>query len=152
GVREALLGIDARTGRVRVRRTIAGVSFAPPTVVDGRLFLATMHGLSARPFPVAHGRPATELPEYASRLDGRHAWQSREDGVYAPDDGGKAWRRISPSYAVRVVRLSVRDGVIAVGTPAPACGCATRRLQTHDAGRTWRAAPGVGENFQGRGS
>ena len=98
GVAEALLGVDARTGRVTVRKPMGGVSFAPPTALPGMLFVATMHGLAAARFPVAHGRPVSTLPEYTSRLDDRHVWQSREDGVYSTDDGGRHWKRIYPAY------------------------------------------------------
>ncbi|HST25621.1 MAG TPA: PQQ-binding-like beta-propeller repeat protein, partial [Gaiellaceae bacterium] len=152
GVNEALLGVDAKTGRVLVRRPIAGVSFAPPSALPGMLFMATMHGLGSIRFPVAHGRPVSALPEYTSRLDAQHVWQSREDGVYSTDDGGKHWRRIYPSFAARVVRLSAASGVISVGAPAPACGCSTQRLWTSDGGRTWKVARGIGEDFEGSGS
>jgi hypothetical protein len=152
GVPEALLGIDARTGHVLVRRAVGGVSFAPPAALPGMLFLATMHGLGSIRFPVGQRRPASALPEYTSRLDAQHIWQSREDGVYSTDDGGRHWRRIYPGYAARVVRLSLTSGVISVGAPAPACGCSTQRLWTGDGGRTWRATRGIGENFEGRGS
>ncbi len=152
GVGEALLGIDARTGRVRVRRAIQGVSFAPPTVVGGMLFMASMHGLTAGSFPVAQGRPASTLRRYTSRLDGLHLWQSREDGVYSTDDNGRHWRRIYARSAARVLRTSVSSGLISVGSPAPPCGCATTRLWTENGGRTWRVVTSVGENFAGRGS
>jgi hypothetical protein len=151
GVSEALLGIDARTGRVQVRRPVKGVSFAPPTALPGMLFVASMHGLGAHGFPVAHGRPATNLARYKSVLDAKHQWQSREDGVYSTDDGGKHWRRIYPRYATRVLRLSATTGVISVGSPGPACQCATRQLWTQNGGRTWRVAA-IGERFAGRGS
>jgi hypothetical protein len=152
GVAEALLGIDARTGRVLVRRPIAGVSFAPPTALAGMLFMAKMHGLAAARFPVGHGRPVPALPGYTSRLDAKHVWQSREDGVYSTDDGGRHWRRIYPAYAVRVDRLSATAGVISVGAAAPPCGCSTRRLWTSNNGRTWRTTTAVGGDFEGRGS
>jgi hypothetical protein len=150
GVSEALLGIDARTGRVQVRLPIQGISFAPPSVAPGMLFAASMHGLGARAFPVAHGRPVSSLSRYKSVLDGKHQWQSREDGVYSTDDGGKHWRRIYPRYAVRVLRLSAATGVISVGSPGPVCQCATRQLWTQNGGRTWRQAA-IGEHFAGKG-
>ncbi|HZR91760.1 MAG TPA: hypothetical protein VFA44_05050 [Gaiellaceae bacterium] len=152
GVPEALLGVDARTGRVRVRRTIAGVSFAPPSALAGMLFVAGTHGLAATGFPVGRGRAASLVPGHVSRLDARHRWESREDGVYSTDDGGRHWRRISPRYADRVVRTSLSSGLIDAPYPAPACGCAGRRLWTDDGGRTWRAVAGIGEQFAGRGS
>jgi outer membrane protein assembly factor BamB len=152
GVAEALLGVDAETGRVKVRRPIAGVSFAPPSVLDGMLFLASMHGLRAGSFRGAAGRPASALSGYTSRLDARHLWQSREDGVYSSDDGGRHWHRIRAGYANRVVRTGLRSGVIGVGAPPPPCGCSTRQLATTDGGRTWKPVPGLGESFEGRGS
>jgi outer membrane protein assembly factor BamB len=151
GVAEALLGVDVKTGRVKVHIPIAGVSFAPPSVVDGMLFLASMHGLRGGRFRVASGRPASALPEYTSRFDARHLWQSREDGVYSSDDGGRRWRRIHRGYAARVVRTGLRSGVIGVGASPTPCGCSTRQLATTDGGRTWKPLPGLGESFQGRG-
>lgn len=148
GEAEALLGIDARTGRILVRKPIQGVSFAPPAVLAGTLFLPSMHGLNAGGFAAARGRPATRLGRYRSMLDAQHQWQSREDGVYSTDDGGRHWRKIYPRYATRVRRLSRTTGLISVGSPAPACGCATRQLYTQDGGRTWRAAA-IGESFVG---
>jgi PQQ-like domain len=151
GKLQALLGFDPQTGRVRVRQRIAGVSFAPPSVFGGVLYLGSMHGFTGGQFPVAHGRPASALPEYASDIGGGRSWQSREDGVYATDDAGRHWHRIYPGYATRVVRLSATAGVIAVGSPAPACGCSPTRLRTDDGGRTWKSVPALGGSFQGRG-
>jgi outer membrane protein assembly factor BamB len=148
GEAEALLGIDARTGRILVRKPIQGVSFAPPSVLAGTLFLASMHGLNTGGFPVGRGRPASRLGRYRSLLDALHQWQSREDGVYSTDDGGRHWRKIYPRYATRVRRLSKSTGLISVGSPAPACGCSTRQLYTQDGGKTWHAAA-IGENFVG---
>jgi len=145
GVAEALLGIDARTGRVRVRHPIQGVSFAPPTIVGRTLFLASMHGLNAGGFPVARGRPASRLGRYRSRVDATHRWESREDGVWSTDDG-RHWRKIYPRYATRVERITKTTGLISVGSPAPGCGCATRQLWTSDGGKTWHKAA-IGEDF-----
>ncbi len=149
GVNEALLGIDARTGRVQVREPMQGISFAPPTALPRMLFVASMHGVGSRAFPVDHGRPAAALSRYTSAVDVKHEWQSREDGVYSTDDGGKHWRRIYPRYASRVLRLSATTGVISVGSPGPACQCATRQLWTQNGGRTWRQAV-IGDHFVGR--
>jgi hypothetical protein len=151
GVAEALLDVDAETGRVRVRRPIQGVSFAPPAVVAGKLFLASMHGLGAGGFPVARGRAASAFEPYQSTLDAAHRWQSREDGVYSTDNGGRRWRRIYPRYAARVLRISKIAGLISVGSPAPKCGCATRQLWTQDGGRTWRSAA-IGQSYAASGS
>ena len=150
GVAEALLGVDAATGRVEVRRPIQGVSFAPPTVVAGTLFLASMHGLDAGGFPVARGRPASALDAYQSTLDAAHRWQSREDGVYSTDDGGRHWRRIYPRYAARVLRISKTTGLVSVGSPATGCGCATRQLWTQNGGETWRSAV-IGQSYTASG-
>jgi PQQ-like domain len=152
GVAEALLGIDARTGRVLVRQPIQGVSYAPPTVLGGTLYLASMHGLNAGGFAVARGRPASSLEPYRSRLDTAHRWESREDGVWSTDDGGRHWRKIYPRYATRVLRITKTAGLISVGSPAPACGCATRQLSTSDGGKTWKAAAIGGSYVAGSGA
>jgi PQQ-like domain len=149
---EVLLGVDAGSGKIVSRRAIGGISFAQPSAVDGMLFLGVMHGFSAHAFPAAHGRPAAGLPEYSSFSDAKHGWQSREDGVYATNDGGRTWRRIYNRQAVRVVRTSARAGVISVGTPTVTCACATRKLVTLDGGRTWSDTQRISGNFQGRGS
>lgn len=151
GVPEALVGIDARTGRVLTRTLLQGVSFAPPSVLAGTLFVASMHGLNAGGFAAARGRPASALDAYRSQVDAVHRWQSREDGVYSTDDGGRHWQEIYPRYATRVLRLTRTSGLISTGSPAPACGCATRQLVTQNGGRTWRAAA-ISGNYAGSGS
>ena len=148
----ALLGVDGATGRMEVRHLLGSVSFAPPAIVHGMLFVGAMHGLTGGRFPVGRGRPASDLPGYTSGLDGRHLWQSREDGVYSTDDGGRTWKRISSRSAVRVVRTALRTGVISLGLPPASCDCTTRRLWTSDGGRSWRPLGAVGADFQGQGS
>ena len=85
-------------------------------------------------------------------LTERHAWQSREDGVYATDDGGRTWHRIYRTYAQRVVRLSTSNGVISVGTGDVSCTCRERQLWTGDAGRSWHETRSLGPDFAGSGS
>ncbi len=149
---EQLVGVDARTGRVVARRAIGGVSFAPPTVTDGTLVIGAMHAFSRGPFAPGRGRQLSRLPQYSSFSDVEHGWQSREDGVYATDDAGRHWQRIYASQAVRVVRTSATEGVIAVGLPASSCNCATTQRITHDGGRTWTRTRAISGDFQGRGS
>ena len=146
-----LLGVDAATGKVRVRRKVGGIGFPGPTVLDGRLFSGETHGFPAGRVPVVRaGERATRLPEYRS-FAGELGWESRESGVYATANGGRTWRRLLPRYAARVVRTSARAGMIASGFPAPACACTTQQLWTGDGGRTWHPTKGVGWQFQGRG-
>ncbi len=152
GPHSALVEVDAGTGRRIETVPVGGISFTPPTVVDGTVYMGAAHGFAARPFAAAAGRPASAVPGHTSSSDARHTWQSREDGVYATDDGGRTWRRIYAGPAVAVVRTSTEDGVIAVGSPASACNCSTTQLWTADGGRTWHALPEVGGDFQGRGS
>ena len=145
-----LVEVSAATGR-RIRKIpVGGISFTPPTVVGGRLYMGAVHGFAVGAFPASAG-PVSALPGYQSSSDATHRWQSRENGVYASDDGGKTWRRIYPSAAVRVVRTSATSGLIAVGSPAPACNCATRRLFTRNGGKTWEQTARVGPGFDGRG-
>lgn len=152
GARTSLLAVNAGSGRLRARIPVGGVSFTPPVPFGRALYMGSTHGFSSRAFPVAKGRPASALPEHASAPDSRHRWQSREDGVYASNDGGRRWQRIYPNYATRVVHTSATAGLISVGFPASACNCATRQLSTNDGGRTWHSAPGIGPSFEGRGS
>jgi PQQ-like domain len=147
-----LLGYDARTGALRFRRALGVVSFAAPTVVDGRLFDDGRHGFAdagARASLPAAG--VGRAPGLASWLDSRHGWVSRENGVFATNDG-RRWRRVYPLPAQRVVRTSRRAGLISVGAAPTACDCTGRRLFTRDGGRTWHAAASIGPAFAGRGS
>jgi putative pyrroloquinoline-quinone binding quinoprotein len=138
----ALLGFDARTGRGRFRAKLAGPAVVAPTVVGRRLYLPTYTGgvqgfalASALTGPV--GPQGSDLPEHRSFYDKSHGWVSREDGVYATDDGEQSWRRIYPRAAVRVARTSARSGIIVVGDRASKCGCRTVRLWTSDGGARW---------------
>ena len=73
---------------------------------------------------------------------------SREDGVFASDDGGASWRPIFARSAVRVAQVSATSGMIAVGDRITACGCRQVRLWTADGGATWQRTPAaVGTGF-----
>ena len=77
-----------------------------------------------------------------------HGWASREDGVYATDDGGATWRLAYPRSAVRVALVSPSSGMIAVGDRISRCGCRQVRLWTADGGGTWTRTPqAVGSGF-----
>ena len=146
-----LVEADAATGRQIKKIPVGGISFTPPSVVGGDIYMGAVHGFLSHPVAAAAG-PATDLPGYESASDAMHRWASRENGVFSSDDGGKTWHRIYPSPAVDLVRTSSRDGVIAVGSPASACNCATTRLWTNDDGRSWQATDRIGPSFDGRGS
>jgi hypothetical protein len=153
GATARVRGYDAVTGRVRYDRVIGGISFAPPVALAGHLFEGADHGL-------ADGSAAAErstakaagLRAYTSWSDKRHGWQSREDGVYATDDGGRTWHRIYRTYAQRVVRLSASNGVISVGTGDVSCTCREQQLWTGDGGRSWHETRSLGPDFAGSGS
>ena len=148
----ALLGFDARTGRGRFRATLAGPAVAAPTVVGRRLYLGLYTGgvqgfALAADLPRVVGSDESDLPEHRSFPDDLHGWASREDGVYATDNGGQIWRRVHPRAAVRVARTSPKAGMIAVGDRVSACGCKVVRLWTGDGGAHWhptREAAGSG--------
>jgi hypothetical protein len=146
-----LLEVNAVNGRLLARIPVGGVSFTPPTALDGVLYMGSTHGFAGRAFPVHASGTTTPLAQYSSRTDSRHEWESREDGVYQTNDGGRRWQRIYPGYATRVVRTGATTGIISVGSPAPRCNCSTRQLWTNDAGRTWRQAADIGGNFEGSG-
>jgi hypothetical protein len=148
-----LASYDAATGAPRSTRELGGVSFAPPTIVDGRLFEDSRHAYAT---PTAAGsKPtarASSIAAHTSWADARRGWQSRETGVWATEDGGRTWRRIHAAPAERVVRTSAAAGLISVGASPTACNCRTRQLWTRDGGRTWRPAGNVGPFFAGRGA
>ncbi len=151
----ALLGFDARTGAKRFRAALAGPAYVAPTVVGDRLYLGTFTG-GVQGFALASdlkrvvGADETRLPEHRSFADGLHGWASREDGVYATEDGGLSWRAIYPRSAVRVARVSALTGMIAVGERVSPCGCKQVRLWTADGGLSWHPTPqGVGGGFVG---
>jgi hypothetical protein len=113
-----------------------------------------VQGFAARGVPPAGANvtpaqapTATEV----SRLDGKHLWQSRSDGVYSSDDAAKSWRRIYPQPANAVVRLSLTAGVIDVPSSPGRCMCATRKLWTTDAGRSWHRTTLIADHFTGAG-
>ena len=141
-----LNGYDAASGKLVQRLPLGGLTLTAPTVVNGELVIGTFTGSSkgsppagvpagSAESPAAQAGTATEV----SRLDARHEWESRGDGVYSTDDGGVTWRRIYPQPANAVVRLSATAGVIDVPTSPGRCMCETRKLGRRDAGRTWHA-------------
>ena len=149
----ALVGVRAGSGVVRYRAKLGGPAYVAPTVVGDRIYVPTYNGglqgfalasaLQRRPGAADNG-----LSEYRSSADGSHRWVSREDGVYASDDGGGTWRLIYPRSAVRVAQVSAASGMIAVGDRSSACGCRQVRLWTADGGATWARTPkAVGTGF-----
>jgi len=94
------------------------------------------------------GGSGSGLDEYRSFADGMHGWASREDGVYATDDGGATWHLVYPRSAVRVARVSPTSGMIAVGDRSSKCGCRQVRLWTANGGASWaRTQNAVGSGF-----
>ena len=149
----ALVAFRATTGRCatrrdspgRVRRADGGRRPHLRPAVHGR-----RAGLRARRRRSAGSRAASGsgLNEYRSFADGMHGWASREDGVYATDDGGATWRLAYPRSAVRVALVSPSSGMIAVGDRISRCGCRQVRLWTADGGGTWTRTPqAVGSGF-----
>ena len=117
-------------------------------------FTGLVEGFAAGSVPAGSAesppaQPGTETE--VSRLDAKHEWESRGDGVYSSDNGGLTWRRIYPQPANAVVRLSATAGVIDVPTSPGTCMCDTRKLWTSDAGRTWHQTKLVDDNFTGSG-
>jgi PQQ-like domain len=151
----ALVGVDARTGRMRFRSRLAGPAFVAPTVVGERLYVPTytggLQGFALAP-ALARPTPASEsaLPEHRSFADALHGWVSREDGVYATDDRGVSWQRVYPRHAVRLARTSTSTGILATGDRVSKCGCKARVFWTADGGTTWHSTPeAAGRGFAG---
>jgi hypothetical protein len=151
----ALVGVHAGTGVVRYRAKLAGPAYVAPTVVGDRIYVPLYNG-GIQSFGLASalrrqaGPTDNGLAEYRSSPDGSHRWISREDGVYASDDGGSTWRAIFARSAVRVAQVSPSSGMIAVGDRISGCGCKQVRLWTADGGGTWTRTPkAVGSGFVG---
>jgi hypothetical protein len=149
----ALVGVRAGAGTVRYQAKLAGPGYMAPTIVGDRIYVPTYTG-GVQSFALASalrrqpGAADNGLSEYRSSTDGVHRWISREDGVYATDDGGASWRPIYPRSAVRVAQVSPVSGMIAVGDRITACGCRQVRLWTADGGATWTRTPkAVGNGF-----
>jgi hypothetical protein len=151
----ALVGVRAGNGIVRYRARLGGPAYVAPTVVADRIYVPTYTG-GVQSFGLASalrrppGSAGNGLAEYRSSFDSVYRWASREDGVYATDDGGGTWRLIYPRSAVRVAQVSPTSGMIAVGDRVSACGCRQVRFWTADGGATWARTPkAVGNGFAG---
>ncbi len=151
GAPARLRGYDARSGRLDYDRPFGGMSFAPPSVLGGRLYEGARHVFAIPDAAPSPPGPTAGLRAYTSFADKEHGWQSRENGVFATDDRGKTWRRIYPRSAQRVLRLSTRFGVISVGDPG-SCNCGQQQLWTDDDGRTWHQTKALTTSFTGSGS
>jgi hypothetical protein len=153
----SLLGFNVRTGRNRFRSRLASPTYVAPTIVGDRIYLPNYSG-GVQGFVLDSGRARTvgaeetPLPEHRSFSDGLHGWVSREDGVFATDDGGGSWRLVYPRSAIRVARVSALTGMISLGDRVTRCGCRQARLWTADGGLHWHATKqGVGTGFIGGG-
>jgi hypothetical protein len=149
----SLLGFDARSGVKRFRSRLAGPAYVAPTVVGDRIYLPTYIG-GVQGFVLRAGRARvvghdeTPVPGHRSFADPLHGWVSREDGVFATENGGQSWRLIYPRSAIRVARVSSQTGMIGLGDRVTACGCRQVRLWTADGGATWAPTPkAVGNGF-----
>jgi hypothetical protein len=150
---QALLAYDATTGKRLLAAPLGGTTLAAPTVIDGLLVVGSFNGIVE-----GFGADPTSLSSFAtvhasstSSADAEHAWQSRANGVYATDDGGKHWRRIYRQPALAVLRVSATQGVLSLGFGPGVCMCATRQLWTADGGRTWHDTRTLSGDFTGSG-
>jgi hypothetical protein len=149
----ALVGVDAVSGKSRLRARLAGPAYVAPTVVGDRIYVGTYTG-GVQGFALVPslgrliGGDESPVLGHRSAVDLQRAWASREDGVYATDDAGRTWRLVYPRSAIRVARVSATSGMISVGDRVSSCGCRQIRLWTADGGSTWHATTGaMGEGF-----
>jgi hypothetical protein len=155
--RSHLLGYDARTGDQVDDVPLGGATFAAPTVLGDRLVVGTFTGLvegftfSDPSLPLVDPPPPAGLAADASWAGKRYGWQSRDNGVYATDDGGRSWHVVFPAPAERVLRLSRTSGVIEIGLDPGGCMCAIRKLWTNDAGRSWHETLALGDDLTAGG-
>lgn len=147
-----LRGYNAVTGRLVYEHELGVLSFDPPTIVGGRLYEGGRHAFAdASAAPSRPSAAATLARGHTSWSDKRHGWQAREGGVYATDDGGHIWRRISKLVAQRVLRVSATRGVISVSTSPTSCNCAQRNLWTSNGGKTWHTTIALDPDFTSSG-
>ncbi len=153
----ALVAFRATTGQLRYQARLAGPGYVAPTVAGDRIYVPLYTG-AVQGFALGSvlarqsGGSGSGLNEYRSFADGMHGWASRENGVYATDDGGATWRLVYPRSAVRVARVSPSSGMIAVGDRSSKCGCRQVRLWTANGGATWARTPAGGRlRLHGRG-
>ena len=123
----ALVGVRAGSGVVKFRAKLAGPAYvrrlSPATASSSRPITAACRASrSRRRCNVNRARRTTGSPTTEAPRTARIAGSSREDGVYATDDGGGTWRLIYPRSAVRVAEVSATSGMIAVGDRSSACG------------------------------
>ena len=149
----SLLGFDARSGASRFRARLAGPTYVAPTVVGDRVYVGTYTG-GVQAFALASGlhRPVgageSPLPEYRSFSSPLDGWASREDGVYATENGGASWRLLYPRSAIRVARVSALTGMLSLGHRASGCACRQLRVWTSDGGLSWRpTSEALGNGF-----
>ena len=149
----SLLGFDAWSGARRFRARLAGPTYVAPTVVGDRVYVGTYTG-GVQGFALASGlhRPVgageSPLPEYRSFSSPLQGWASREDGVYATEDGGASWRLLYPRSAIRVARVSALTGMLSLGHRASGCACRQLRVWTPDGGVSWRpTSAALGNGF-----
>jgi PQQ-like domain len=151
----SLLGFDARSGARRYRSWLGGPTYVAPTVVGDRLYVGTYTGgVQGFALPSGLQRPVgggeSPLPEHRSFSDALNGWASREDGVYATENGGASWRLLYPRSAIRVARVSALTGMLSLGDRALDCACRQRRIWTQDGGVSWRpTSAAVGTGFTG---
>lgn len=150
-----LVAFGADTGVRLASLPLPGLVVAAPTVVDGRIVVGTFTGQfvsyrSSLAGAVAAGPPAPAVAGHSSWLDRRHGWVSREDGVWATEDGGGHWRRVFGQAASEVLRTSPKDGLIRVPSVESGCTC-TRTLYTVDNGAHWVPTRAVAGRLVGKG-
>ena len=149
-------GASVITGGERLTGSSYGDGyFVAPTVVADRLYVGTYIG-GVQAFALASGLHRavgggeSPLPEHRSFSSPLNGWASREDGVYATEDGGATWRLLYPRSAIRVARVSTLTGMLSLGDRALGCACRQRRLWTAYGGASWRpTAEAVGNEFIG---
>ena len=154
----ALVAYNATTGQRVFQTQLGGTTVTAPAIVDNRLVIGTLTGLvegftfganrtlaSAGTHAAAAGVTAVS---WAGQKDG---WESRENGVYATDDGGRSWREIYAEPALAIARLSESVGVIDLGVDPGPCMCTTHKLWTNDGGLTWHETDRIGDAFTGSG-
>ena len=80
--------------------------------------------------------PVREVAISLFVLDESSAWMVTERGVWFSDEGGRAWRKILRRDGLLRVHFASRERGWAIGARKTV-------LETQDAGKTWKPAPGL---------
>ena len=154
----ALDAFEASSGKLILQKPLGGTTLTAPTIVAGRLVIGTFTGLvegfsfgGTVSRTLSSARAPTSAVSAVSWSSTEDAWETRANGVYSTENGGRTWDEIYDQPALSILRLSKTAGVIELGVAPTPCMCVTRKLWTADDGSTWHPTDAIGDDYAGAG-